>query len=111
MIYSIIYSAIATLVVDKMHDQNVCATATIFTKSKPTALINYIKETLQRDVTYWEAVGGYDNTKTYICYTVLSRYELQRLERNIKNIDENAFVVKNDDVGIDGNFRKILITK
>lgn len=111
MIYSIIYSAISALVVDRVHDQNVCSTAIIFTKSKPTSLIKYIKETLQRDVTYWEAVGGYDNTKTYICYAVLSRYELQRLERNIKNIDENAFLVKNDGVGINGNFKKILVDK
>lgn len=109
MIYSIIYSTISALVVDRVHDQNVCSTAIIFTKSKPTSLIKYIKEILQRDVTYWEAVGGYDNTKTYICYAVLSRYELQRLERNIKNIDENAFLVKNDGVGINGNFQKILV--
>ena len=109
MIYSIIYSTISSLVVDRVHDQNVCSTAVIFTKSKPEALIRYIKDTLERDVTYWEAVGGYDNTKTYICYAVLSRYELQRLERNIKNIDENAFLVKNDGVGINGNFQKILV--
>ena len=111
MIYSIIYSSICTMVVDKMHDQNVCSSAIIFTKTKPTALISYIKETLHRDVTYWDGVGGYDNTKTYICYAVLSRYELQRLERNLKNIDENAFIVKNDGVGINGNFQKILIDK
>lgn len=111
MIYSIIYAGTSAIVVDKMHDQNVCSTAVIFTKSKPEALIKYIKETLQRDVTYWEAVGGYDNTKTYVCYAVLSRYELQRLERNIKNIDEKAFLVKNDVAGIDGNFEKVLIEK
>jgi len=109
MIYSIIYTAIDTLILDQVHDQNVCSTAIIFTKNKPTRLINYIKTTLDRDVTYWEAVGGYDHSKTYICYVVLSRYELQRLERNIKNIDEGAFLVKNDGVEINGNFQKVLV--
>ena len=109
MIYSIIYTAIDTLILDQIHDQNVCSTAMIFTKNKPTRLINYIKNTLDRDVTYWEAKGGYDHSKTYICYAVLSRYELQRLERNIRNIDEDAFLVKNDGVGINGNFQKVLV--
>jgi len=109
MIYSIIFTAVSAIVIDRMHDQNVCSTAIIFTKSEPFILVNYIKNNIGRDVTYWEAVGGYDNTKTYVCYVVLSRYELQILEKNIKNIDKNAFLVKNEDIGINGNFKKNLV--
>ena len=106
MLYSILYTVFANLMVDRTHDQNICSTAIIFTKNKPTKLLEFVKHTLKRDGTYWEAVGGYDSSKTYICYVVLSKYELQRLERNLPNLDNSAFVVKSDDVGINGNFKK-----
>ena len=48
------------------------------------------------------------NTKTYISYVVLSKYELQRLERNLVDLDKNAFMVKVNGVEIDGNFQKKL---
>ena len=108
MIYSIIYTVFTTLMVDNTHEQNICSTAIVFTKTKPTKLIKFVKEELNRDVTYWEAVGGYSSSKTYISYIVLSKYELQRLERNISDIDKGAFIVKSDGVGIDGNFKKVL---
>ena len=108
MIYSIIYTAIYSLVVDKLHEQNICSTAVIFTKKKPNKIINFIQVELDRDVTWWEGVGSHDDTKTYICYAVLSKYELMRLERHLNVIDSSAFVVTADGVGIRGNFQKKL---
>ncbi len=108
MIYSIIYTAIYSLVVDKLHEQNICSTAVIFTKVKPNKIINFIQVELDRDVTWWEGVGSHDDTKTYICYAVLSKYELMRLERHLNVIDSSAFVVTADGVGIRGNFQKKL---
>ena len=109
MIYSIIYASIVMLVQEKTHDQNVCTMAMIFTKNKPTKIINYIINELDRDATTWEAIGIHQNDKTYVCYVVLSRYELQLLERNIKEIDEEAFLVKNEEISIRGNFKKRLV--
>ena len=108
MIYSIIYTAIYSLVVDKLHEQNICSTAVIFTKKKPDKIINFIQVELDRDVTWWEGVGSHDDTKTFICYAVLSKYELMRLERHLNVIDSSAFVVTADGVGIRGNFQKKL---
>lgn len=108
MIYSIIYTVFATFMIDNTHEQNICSTAIIFTKKKPTKIIDFVKKELDRDTTTWEAVGGYKNTKTYISYVVLSKYELQRLERNLVDLDKNAFLVKTNGVGIDGNFKKNL---
>lgn len=108
MIYSILSSIFSTIMVDRRHDQNVCSMAFIFTKNEPSKLIKFIREELSRDSTYWEGVGGYQNTTTYITYTSLSRYELQRLERHLTEIDKTAFLVKNDGVGIKGNFKKYL---
>lgn len=108
MIYSIIYSLIASLTTDKMHDQNICQTALIFTKKNPIKINNFIKKELGRDFTYWDAKGGYDDSKTYIIYTVLSRYELQRLERHLGEFDEHAFCVKTNDISVKGKFDKKL---
>lgn len=109
MIYSIIYASIVMIVQERTHDQNVCTVAMIFTKNKPTKIIDYIINELDRDATTWEAIGIHQNDKTYVCYVVLSRYELQLLERNIKEIDEEAFLVKNEDIRIRGNFNKRLV--
>ena len=106
MIYSIIYCVCESLTIDKMHDQNICSTAFIFCKKNPKKLNNFIKEDLGRDFTYWDAKGGYDDSKTYIIYTALTKYELLRLERYMKTYDDHAFMVKSEGVGIKGEFEK-----
>lgn len=106
MIYSVIYSAVSSVAVDKLHIQNISTTAFVFCKKNPKIINNYIKNELKRDFTYWHAFGGYDDSKTYIIYTALSKYELNKLERYIKTIDDHIFIVKNEGVGINGIFQK-----
>ena len=106
MIYSIIYSFVDSLTIDKMHEQNICSTAFIFCKKNPKEINNYIKNELQRSFTYWDAKGGYDDSRTYIIYTALTKYELIKLERKIKECDFDAFMVKSEGVGIRGDFDK-----
>ena len=66
----------------------------------------FIKNDLNRDFTYWDAKGGYDDSRTYIIYTALTKYELLRLERYMKTYDDHAFMVKSEGVGIKGEFEK-----
>lgn len=106
MIYSIIYSLFSSFVVDKNHEKNICTTAIIFTKDEPNKIISYIKENLKRDATFWKGKGGYENSTTYITYVALSKYELSILEKDLDKIDKTAFVITNEGVGIDGNFKK-----
>ena len=106
MIYSIIYSFVDSLTLDKMHEQNICSTAFIFCKKNPKELNKFIKDELGRDFTYWDAKGGYDDSRTYIIYTALTKYELIKLERKIKECDFNAFMIKSDGIGIKGEFEK-----
>ncbi|MCI8460065.1 MAG: YitT family protein [Bacilli bacterium] len=108
MIYSIIYAVILSLVVDHTHEQNICSYVMIFTKKQPTKIIKFIREELERDTTYWEGYGGYQKSKTYISYCALSKYEMQRLERHIPELDPNAFMIKSEGIGIEGNFTKYL---
>lgn len=108
MIYSVIYSVFYSLMIDNTHEQNICSTAIIFTKKYPKKIIDFAGDEINRGSTTWEAKGGYDNSTTYITYVVLSKYELQLLERNLVDLDKNAFMVKTNGVGIDGNFEKYL---
>ena len=108
MIYSIIYSVFYSIILDNRHEQNVCSTAVIFTKKHPSKIIEFAGNEINRGSTTWEAKGGYDDSKTYITYVVLSKYELQRLERHLNVLDPNAFMVKTNGVGVKGNFEKYL---
>lgn len=109
MIYSIIYSFVSSLVADHSHKQNVCTYVMIFTKDKPTKIISFIKDVLHRDCTFWEATGGYDSSRTYISYSAMSKYEMQILEHHIHELSPDAFVVRNEGIHIDGNFKKNLV--
>ena len=93
MIYSIIYCVFESITIDRMHDQNICSTAFIFCKKNPKKINEFIKKDLNRDFTYWDAKGGYDDSRTYIIYTALTKYELFRLERYMKTYDDHAFMV------------------
>ena len=109
MIYSILCAIFETIMIDRNHTQNICSEAFIFTKEDPNDMIKFINTELKRGATYWEAVGGYTNTKTYIVYTVLSKYERMRLGRHIKDFDDKAFMVGDDGVEIKGVFDKYLV--
>ena len=106
MIYSIIYSVLNSLMIDKMHSQNICSTAFIFCKKNPKLINDYIKNELKRDFTYWDAKGGYDDSRTYIIYTALTKYELIKLNHFLKKYDDHVFMIKSEGVGINGKFEK-----
>lgn len=106
MIYSIIYSVVDSLMIDRMHEQNICSTAFIFCKENPKQINDFIKNELQRDFTYWYANGGFDDSRTYIIYTALTKYELIKLERNMKKFNLHTFMIKSDGIGIKGDFEK-----
>ena len=67
---------------------------------------DYIKNELNRDFTHWDAKGGYDDSRTYIIYTALTKYELIKLERELKKLKTPCFMVKSEGVGIKGEFKK-----
>lgn len=108
MIYSILSSIFDSVVLDRMHIRNICSTMMMFSKKHPKRIIDYVKKELDRDVTYWEAIGGYDDTKSYITYVVLSKYEKYLLESKLKHEKFDAFIVELNGVSVLGNFEKKL---
>ena len=108
MIYSILYVVFASIMVDHFHLQNISSNVLIFTKKEPDKIVEFVMKELDRDVTTWEAEGRGTLSKTYISCIVLSKYELAILERHIPELDKDAFIVKDDNVSVYGNFQKKL---
>lgn len=107
-IYCIIYSAVSMLMSDRTHTQNINTEVFIFTKKEPKEILDYIVWEFERDATWWEAKGGYTADTTYMIVAVLSKYECAHLRRELKVIDEHAFVVVTDGVSINGRYEKHL---
>ena len=108
MIYSIIYSIVENISLDKLHEQNISSSAFIFSKKKPTKVLEFIKNDLSRGATWWKGTGEYNQTDTYITYVALSRYELHKLEKFLKVTKEDVFLTKSDFIRVDGEFPKRL---
>lgn len=107
-VYSIIYSAVSMLMSDKTHIQNINTEVLVFVKEEPEKILNYIVQEFNRDATWWEAKGGYTESKTYMIITVLSKYECDNLRRELKTLDKHAFVVSRDGIKIEGKYEKHL---
>ena len=107
-IYCIIYSAVSTLMTDKAHTQNINTEVLIFTKNNPIKIMDYIVNAFNRDATWWEARGGYTEGKTFMVMAILSKYECAHLRRELRQIDEHAFIVEKDGIGIGGKYEKHL---
>ncbi len=101
-IYSVLYSMVYSMAVDKTHLQNINTSVMIFTKKKD--VYEVILKELHRGVTYWKGIGGYTDTDTYVIYTVLSKYEVRTLQQKLYEQDPDAFVVVTEQDQILGNY-------
>lgn len=101
-IYSIIYCAVYSLTVDKVHSQNISTCVMIFTKKEK--LYQRIIDDLKRGTTYWKGTGGYTETDTYVIVTVLSKFEITQLKLLLEKEDPQAFVIVNEGLHILGNY-------
>ena len=107
-IYSIIYAAANSMVVDRIHSQNINTEMLLITKKNPEPIIDYITHNLGRSANFWESTSGYTREKSFIIIAVMSKYEVRRFEQFLQHYDPSIFAVKNHGVAIDGNFKKKL---
>lgn len=106
VIYSVIFMAVMSIVIDKCHYQNIKTTALIFTKSPEIRKL--ITSEIERGATCWKGEGAFTGEETNVIYTAVSKYEVGNLIKRVQEIDENAFVVVQEDLTIAGNFEKRL---
>ena len=107
-IYSVIYNFFASMVLDRMHQQNVNVMAMIFTHADEHILGQFIIDNLGRGVTYWNGTGAYTGKDVHVLCVSLSKYEIEELLHAVRTIDPQAFLTVQEGVRIYGNFRKKL---
>ena len=107
VIYSMIYTAVYSFTVDKVHYQNIAVEAKIITK-KTGAIEQDIMTQLQRGTTKWNCIGSYTGTESHVLCVLLSKYELPQLRLIVRRYDPEAFIVLNENVHVQGNFLKRL---
>lgn len=105
-VYSILFCYVASVVMDKIHYQNIMTNVFIITKTEPIHIGNQIIAKLNRSYTTWTAQGGYNNEPVHIIMTIVSKYEGQILKNIANSIDPHAFITYNDHLEIIGNFEK-----
>ena len=105
-IYYVIYNFFTSMVLDRVHQQNVSVQALIFTKGDEDALARFIIENLGRSVTYWEGVGAYTKEDVHVLCVCLSKFEIEELVHAVHTIDPHAFLTTQEGTRIYGNFRR-----
>ncbi len=105
-IYSVIYNFFTSMVLDRMHQQNVSVQAMIFTKEDEKELGRFIIEKLGRSVTYWEGTGAYSGKGLHVLVVCLSKFEIEELLHAVHAMDPHAFTTVQEKVRVYGNFQR-----
>lgn len=105
-IYSIIFCYAASVMMDKIHYQNIMTNAFIITKTDPNLIGNQIISDLNRSYTTWTGESGYKKEPIQVIMTIISKYESQQLKQIVKSEDPEAFITYSDHLEIIGNFEK-----
>lgn len=108
VVYSVIYAAVYSVAIDKVHIQNINVEVNVISKIDTAVLEKEIFEELGRGITKWTTLGAYTYEQSHILYIMLSKYEVNRLKSIIHKYDPNAFIVVNEGVSVDGNYLKKL---
>lgn len=104
--YSLIYTTILAISLDRVHIQNINMQVMIFTK-KP-GVEDVIMSELMRGVTNWNGTGAYTKEDSNVIVTIIAKYEITKLLMIVKQADPDAFVIVNEGAQIYGNFEKRL---
>lgn len=104
--YSMVFSFVAGIMVDRVHFQNIKVSVFIVTKNRE--LGEKINRGISRGVTSWNAWGEYSHSEEVMHMVVVNKYELQALKKLIRQEDPNAFVQIMSPDMILGNFEKRL---
>ncbi|MDO4555376.1 MAG: YitT family protein [Lachnospiraceae bacterium] len=106
VIYSMIYTTIMSLCVDRLHTQNINTMVLIFTKNPNVA--STITCQMRRGVTAWNGKGVYTDEKAEVLCVVVSKHEVAQLKQIVQELDKHAFLVLSEGTKVIGNFEKRL---
>lgn len=103
-LFTCIRMIINSLVMDKIHTSYSFQALYIFTKHKDLIAQDIINE-VKRGCTFIPVKGAYSQADFYEIYTVVSKYEVEKVLKIIKRHDENAFITVQPVKSIKGNFK------
>lgn len=106
VVYSLIYVAIYSYVIDHTHAQNQNMAAVIVTTNGD--VLPAIQRETDRSFTHWDGMGYYSHKGCHVIFMALSRYESMKIGSVIKEIDAHAFVTFFNINTIVGNYDKHL---
>ncbi|MGN0505364.1 MAG: YitT family protein [Lachnospiraceae bacterium] len=104
VIYSLIYNVFFTLILDKVHYQNINVRMMIFTKEE--GIDKKINVQTGRGVTEWNGIGAYTGDEMHILVSCINKYEMHEFMEIIHSIDPKAFIIVDENVFVSGNFEK-----
>lgn len=106
-LYSIIYIVVFSVTIDRWHYQNIEVELMIFTH------VPEVKEMIMheyaRGVTCWDGKGAYTNQQTEVLVTIVAKSEVSSVQREIRKLDPNAFVITHTRVSVSGGYQKRLV--
>lgn len=108
VIYSLIYAAVSSASVDRVHSQNINVQVQIITKKDDRKLEEEIFRELNRGITRLDSTGAYTNEKSNMLFILISKYEVARLKQIVLKYDPQAFIVMNEGVTVVGHYLKKL---
>lgn len=106
-IYSVIYIAVFSFVLDKYHYQNIEVQMMIFTHHPEVK--EDIMHSFVRGVTCWKGVGAYTGKETEVLVTVVAKSEAASIKKDILKLDPDAFIIVNEGTNVTGGYQKRLI--
>lgn len=108
VVYCIIYAAVYSTAMDRVHTQNINVEANIITKADTAEMEKAVFDEIYRGITKWTTQGAYTHQQSHMLYVTLSKYEVSRLKAVVRKFDPNAFIVITEGVSVDGNFLRKL---
>lgn len=90
-LYSLIFQFCSTQIINTLHTRYQKKTMFIVC-DKPEEIIEAVMNKTHHGITRFEGVGGYSSEKRTMLYTVVNTSEIRSLSKDIKRIDEKAFI-------------------
>jgi uncharacterized membrane-anchored protein YitT (DUF2179 family) len=106
-VYSVIYIFLFAFCVDKFHLQNIEMELMIFTHDPEVK--QKIMQKYVRGVTCWKGMGAYTGKDTEVLVTVVAKSEVERIKKDILEIDPKAFIIVHEGTNVTGGYEKRLL--
>ncbi len=104
LIYSIIFTLVYSLVLDKVHFQSI--KVLVFIISNNDEIATYINQRIGRGITMWQGMGVHSKTQKNIIMALLDKFEYLNIKKELIEIDSSIFMVDTENVNVTGYFDK-----